>query len=36
MSEEEKHKAAELMYGSGHNEAVKLLDQALGNNNEDL
>jgi hypothetical protein len=30
MSEEEKHKAAELMYGSGHNEAVKLLDQALG------
>ena len=30
MSEEEKHKAAELMYGSGHDEAVKLLDQALG------
>jgi len=30
MSEEEKHQAAELMYGSGHNEAVKLLDQALG------
>ncbi len=30
MSEEEKHKAAELMYGGGHNEAVKLLDQALG------
>lgn len=33
MSEEEKHKAAELMYGSDHNEAVKLLDQALGIDN---
>ena len=30
MSEEEKHKAAELMYGNGHNEAVMLLDKALG------
>lgn len=36
MSEEEKHKAAELMYGSGHNEAVKLLDQALGNTEESI
>lgn len=30
LSDDEKHKAAELMYGNGHNEAVKLLDQALG------
>jgi hypothetical protein len=30
MSEEDKHKAAELMYGNGHNEAVMLLDKALG------
>ena len=30
LSDEEKHKAAELMYSGGHDEAVKLLDQALG------
>jgi hypothetical protein len=36
LSDDEKHKAAELMYGNGHNEAVKLLDQALGNTEESI
>ena len=30
MSDEDKHKAAALMYGNGHDEAVQLLDKALG------
>jgi hypothetical protein len=30
MSDEDKHKAAALMYGDGHDEAVQLLDKALG------
>ena len=30
MSDEDKHKAATLMYGDGHDEAVQLLDKALG------
>ena len=30
MSDEDKHKAAALMYGKGHDEAVQLLDKALG------
>ena len=30
MSDEDKHKAATLMYGNGHDEAVQLLDKALG------
>ena len=30
MSDEDKHKAATLMYGKGHDEAVQLLDKALG------
>ena len=29
MSDEDKHKAATLMYGNGHDEAVQLLDKAL-------
>ena len=29
MSDEDKHKAAALMYGDGHDEAVQLLDKAL-------
>ena len=30
MSDEDKHKAATLMYGKGHDEAVQLLNKALG------
>ena len=30
MNDEDKHKAAALMYGDGHDEAVQLLDKALG------
>jgi RNA polymerase sigma factor (sigma-70 family) len=30
MSDEDKHKAAALMYGNGHDKAVELLDKALG------
>jgi hypothetical protein len=30
MSDEDKHKAATLMYGNGHDEAVQLLNKALG------
>lgn len=30
MSDEEKHQAAELMYGKSHDQAVQLLNQALG------
>ena len=33
MSDEDKHKAAALMYGNGHDEAVQLLDKALGGSN---
>ena len=33
MSDEDKHKAATLMYGDGHDEAVQLLDKALGGSN---
>ena len=33
MSDEDKHKAATLMYGNGHDEAVQLLDKALGGSN---
>jgi hypothetical protein len=36
MSDEDKHKAATLMYGNGHDEAVQLLDKALGGSDKDL
>ena len=36
MSDEDKHKAATLMYGDGHDEAVQLLDKALGGSDKDL
>ena len=35
MSDEDKHKAAKLLYGNGHDVAVQLLDKALGGAVED-